>query len=107
VLPETEPFRFGGGRNVTTRAMTEVEWADTDADGEIDADEELIEISRNYFAQTQTGPAPGTVCYFGENVDIYEDGEIVSHEGAWRAEAAVAYPAALRGSSCRGTPSRG
>jgi hypothetical protein len=86
VLPETEPFRFGRGRNVTTRVVTEVEWADTDADGEIDADEELIEVSRNYFAQTQTGPAPGTVCYFGEDVDIYEDGEIVSHEGAWRAD---------------------
>jgi hypothetical protein len=86
VLPETEPFRFGGGLNVTTRVVEEVEWADTDADGEIDAGEQLIEVSRNYFAATQTGPAPGTVCYFGEDVDIYEDGEIVSHEGAWRAD---------------------
>lgn len=26
-----------------------------------------------------------TVFYFGEDVDIYEAGEIVSHDGAWRA----------------------
>jgi hypothetical protein len=86
VLNETETFNFGRGQKVTTRVVVETEWADTDRDGEIDADEQLIEVSRNYFAQTQTGPAPGTVCYFGENVDIYEDGEIVSHEGAWRAD---------------------
>jgi hypothetical protein len=42
----------------------------------------LVEVSRNFFAIcTQTG----SVFYFGEDVDIYEDGEIVSHEGAWRA----------------------
>jgi hypothetical protein len=28
----------------------------------------------------------GTVCYFGEEVDIYEGGVVVSHEGAWRAD---------------------
>lgn len=44
---------------------------------------ELIEHSRNFFAATEEG----TVCYFGEEVDMYEDGEIVSHEGAWRADA--------------------
>jgi hypothetical protein len=33
----------------------------------------LVEVSRDFFAQ-----APGgTVCYFGEDVDDYEDGEIV------------------------------
>jgi len=46
-------------------------------------DGELVEISRNFFAETREG----TVCYFGEDVDIYEDGEVVSHEGAWRADA--------------------
>ena len=45
-------------------------------------DGELIEISRNYFAFcTETG----SIFYFGEDVDIYEDGEIVSHDGAWLA----------------------
>jgi hypothetical protein len=27
----------------------------------------------------------GSVYYFGEDVDIYEDGEVVSHDGAWLA----------------------
>jgi hypothetical protein len=83
VLDQTEEFRFGGGLRVTTRVVEEVEWFDANANGAIDADESLIEVSRNYFAQTQDG----TVCYFGEAVDIYEDGVIVSHEGAWRADA--------------------
>jgi hypothetical protein len=67
---------------ITARVVEELEWLDEDGDGLIGADEDLIEVSRNYFAQTQDG----TVCYFGEAVDIYEDGEIVSHEGAWRAD---------------------
>ena len=46
------------------------------------ADGEVVEISRNFFAFcTETG----SVFYFGEEVDIYEDGEIVSHDGAWLA----------------------
>jgi hypothetical protein len=45
-------------------------------------DGELAEVSRNFFVEA----SDGTVCYFGEAVDIYEDGAIVSHEGAWRAD---------------------
>jgi hypothetical protein len=45
---------------------------------------ELVEISRNYFAVCK--PA-NDVFYFGEDVDDYEDGEIMSHEGAWLAGA--------------------
>ncbi|MCI0558317.1 MAG: hypothetical protein MN733_07465 [Nitrososphaera sp.] len=53
------------------------------------ADGELIEISRNYFAIcTQTDD----IFYFGEEVDIYEDGKIVDHEGAWLAGEANASP---------------
>ena len=43
---------------------------------------ELTEISRNYFAMCKE---TGDIFYFGEEVDIYEDGEIVDHEGAWLA----------------------
>lgn len=43
-------------------------------------DGELVEISRNYFAIDRT---TGDVYYFGEDVDIYEDGKVVSHDGAW------------------------
>jgi hypothetical protein len=32
------------------------------------------------------------VVYFGEDVDFYEDGEIVGHEGSWRAGVAGAAP---------------
>jgi hypothetical protein len=81
VLDQTERFRFGN-RTITTRVVEEVEWLDANGDGVLDPDEELLEVSRNYFAQTQAG----TVCYFGEDVDIYENGVIVSHEGAWRAD---------------------
>lgn len=56
---------------VTTRVLVETEFEDG----------ELVEISRNFMAQAPDG----TVCYFGEEVDIFDDGEIVSNEGAWRA----------------------
>lgn len=42
-----------------------------------------IEISRNFFAFCKQ---TNTVYYFGEEVDMYKNGEIVSHEGAWFAE---------------------
>jgi hypothetical protein len=81
VLNEMEAL-YSGRRTVTTRVVEEVEWADANGNGIIDEGEDLIEVSRNYFAQT----LDGTVCYFGEAVDIYENGVVVSHEGAWRAD---------------------
>jgi hypothetical protein len=42
----------------------------------------LFEVSRNYFAICKP---TNDAFYFGEDVDIYEGGEIVSHEGAWLA----------------------
>ena len=44
--------------------------------------EELVEVSRNYFAICED---TNSVFYFGEDVDDYENGEIVSHDGAWLA----------------------
>src|SRR5262245_46238765 len=43
---------------------------------------ELVEISRNYFAICKQ---TNSVFYFGEDVNIYEDGVVVGHEGAWKA----------------------
>lgn len=57
---------------VTTRVIEEREWED----------DELLEISWNYYAQA----GDGTICYFGEDVDIYEEGGGIVHEGAWCAE---------------------
>jgi hypothetical protein len=45
-------------------------------------DGELVEISRNFFAICEE---TNSVFYFGEEVDDYENGNIVSHEGAWLA----------------------
>lgn len=43
-------------------------------------DGRLIEVSRNFFAVSRRTNA---VYYFGEDVDMYRDGKVVSHEGAW------------------------
>jgi hypothetical protein len=40
----------------------------------------LVEVSRNFFA---FNTADRGVYYFGEEVDIYKNGKIVDHEGAW------------------------
>ena len=39
-----------------------------------------VEVSRNFFAISKR---TNDVFYFGEEVDIYKDGKVVSHEGAW------------------------
>ena len=40
----------------------------------------LVEVSRNYFAISKR---TNCVYYFGEDVDMYKDGKVVSHDGAW------------------------
>jgi len=65
VLAETKKIA-----GIKTRVMEERETVDG----------KLIEISRNFFAickQTKS------VFYFGEEVDIYKEGKIIAHEGAW------------------------
>jgi hypothetical protein len=62
----------GKTRNITTRVVKEV--------ARIDG--ELAEISLNFFAECKDTQ---DVYYFGEEVDIYENGKVVSHEGAWLA----------------------
>lgn len=57
---------------VKTRVVEEMETADS----------QLVEVSRNFFALCEE---TNSVFYFGEEVDIYEDGKVVSHEGAWLA----------------------
>lgn len=57
---------------VTTRVVEEREWKHG----------ELIEVSRNFFA---IDPQTQDVFYFGEEVDMYKEGKVASHEGAWLA----------------------
>ena len=45
------------------------------------ADGELVERALDFFAQHEDG----TVYYFGEAVDNYENGRIVNHDGSWLA----------------------
>ncbi len=62
----------GETMSVTARVVREREWVD----------DEIVEISFNWYARcTQTND----IFYFGEAVDIYEDGEVVSHDGSWEA----------------------
>jgi hypothetical protein len=41
----------------------------------------ILEVAVDFYAQADDG----SVWYFGEDVDNYEDGEIVDHEGTWLA----------------------
>jgi hypothetical protein len=56
---------------VTTRIIEEREFVDG----------EVTEVTWNYFVEA----SDGSICYYGEDVDIFEDGGI-SHEGAWCAD---------------------
>jgi hypothetical protein len=52
----------------------------------------LVEVSRNWVARCVE---TGNIFYFGEEVDNYEDGVLVDHEGAWRAGVDGAQPGVL------------
>ena len=57
---------------ITTRIVEEREWKNGS----------LVEVSRNFFAICEDSK---DVFYFGEDVDMYQDGALVSHSGAWLA----------------------
>jgi hypothetical protein len=82
VLSGLEKF-YRGKDAVSTLRVEETEWEDENANGAIDTGEFIIETSINYFAETEEG----TVCYFGEDVDIFQEDGSVSHEGSWLADA--------------------
>ena len=67
VLDETEMVD-----GIETRVIEEREYKDG----------ELAEISRNFFAMAEETK---DVFYFGEDVDYYENGEVINHAGEWRA----------------------
>jgi hypothetical protein len=61
---------------VTTRVIEEVSY-------ERDGDEWVkVERSLNYFARCRQ---TNSIFYFGEDVEIFEDGNLISNEGAWLA----------------------
>ncbi|MDH3255091.1 MAG: hypothetical protein OEM62_08880 [Acidobacteriota bacterium] len=83
MLKQTERITFetpnGNTMSVKARVMEEREFQDG----------ELVEVSRNWMARCRE---TSDIFYFGEDVDDYEDGEIVGHEGAWRSGVDGALP---------------
>ncbi len=69
VLDDTEVID-----GVTTRVIEERE----------ESGGQIKEVSRNFFA---VDPATRDLYYFGEEVDIYSNEQVVTHEGAWRSGA--------------------
>jgi len=74
----------GGGVTLTVTVTSKTKLVDGVETRVVEEREEKdgqpIEISQNYFAIDKT---TGAVYYFGEDVDIYKKGKVVSHEGAW------------------------
>jgi hypothetical protein len=74
------------GERLTLTVLPETRIVDGVATAVLEEREEkngqLVEVSRNYFA---TDPATRDVYYFGEDVDNYKEGRIVSHNSAWLA----------------------
>ena len=85
MLEETERIRLAIGGRLRTVRTAVVEERELEGG-------ELKEISRNFFALCR---GTNDLYYFGEEVDIYEDGEVVSHAGAWRAGEDGAQPGIL------------
>jgi hypothetical protein len=76
----------GGGTTLTITVLSETKTVDGVTTRVVEEREEkkgqLLEVSRNFFAIDKTTL---DVYYFGEDVDIYKKGKVVSHEGAWLA----------------------
>ncbi len=75
----------GGSTVLTITVLNETRVVDGVTTRVIEEREEeggaLKEVSRNFFATDKT---TWDVYYFGEEVDLYKDGKIVGHGGAWR-----------------------
>jgi hypothetical protein len=102
---ESEPNKKGDGATVLTITVleetVEVAGVTTRVVEEHEMEDGVLkEISRNFFAHCVQN---GSVFYFGEDVDNYDDTGtvVVNHDGAWRA--GVGAPS--RASSCRASRS--
>lgn len=69
----------GTTMTVQARVIVEKEWIDG----------ELVEVSRNWFSRCRQ---TNDVFYFGEEVDLFEDGEVSGHGGSWEAGVNGAQP---------------
>jgi hypothetical protein len=83
VEDETRKINFttpkGAAMSLLARVIVEKEWHDGT----------LVEISHNWFSRCRQ---THDVFYFGEAVDLYENGAVTSHDGSWEAGVAGAQP---------------
>ena len=71
--------RSGVKMSLLARVIVEKEWSDG----------ELVEISHNWFSRCRQ---TNDVFYFGEAVDLYQNGQVVGHSGSWEAGVGGAQP---------------
>lgn len=80
---ETRRINFttpkGVALSILARVIVEKEWHNG----------ELVEISHNWFSRCRQ---THDVFYFGEAVDLYENGAVTGHSGSWEAGAGGAQP---------------
>jgi hypothetical protein len=73
-----------GKMSITTTVLNEtrvIDGAETRAVEDRETrDGVLTELTRDYYA---IDPESGDVYYFGEDVDVYRNGKVIGHEGAW------------------------
>src|SRR2546428_105994 len=74
----------GGNARLTITVLNEVKKIDGVETRVVEEREtkggQLVEVARNYFAISKR---TNDVFYFGEDVDMYKDGRLVSHDGTW------------------------
>jgi hypothetical protein len=74
----------GGNEQLTITALNETRVIDGVETRIVEEREtkagQIVEVSRNFFAISKR---TNSVFYFGEEVDIYRNGKLVNHEGAW------------------------
>ena len=74
----------GGGEQLTVTVLNETRMVDGVETRVVEEREtkngKLVEVSRNFFAISKR---TNDVFYFGEEVDMYKDGHVVSHDGSW------------------------
>lgn len=73
-----------GKSNLTTTVLSETKMVDGVETRVVEDKEmksgQIVELTRDYYAIDRT---TNDVYYFGEDVDVYRNGKIVGHEGAW------------------------
>ena len=86
LVPGNKSIFEGGKERLVITVLDEVKMVDGVETRVVEEretrDGKLVEVSRNYFAISKR---TNDVFYFGEDVDIYKDGKVVNHSGAWLA----------------------